>query len=242
MPPLSKRNPLPFKPPRSVAVSDEIQPVPRANNARKKTNSSSRKRSKTQMSPEPHTVSPSRMSEPPQAPDNRSPSPVEQDLDPVRRSSIDSLSSDPEYILAEIIAPKEEEKESLETSEPDFPPKLLAAIIHRHMKRKGEKMRITKDANRLYAKYIDIFVKEAIARAIYERKDKLQTDGIQRDRTRTMIDSYLEKRELARSQVTRCPLSTELKKTPSLNIIVALCPAARINAEQDKHLGYIYGL
>lgn len=95
-------------------------------------------------------------------------------------------------MLAEIIAPEESEKESLRTSEPDFPLKLVAALVHRNMKVRGEKMRITKDANRLYAKYIDIFAKEAVARAICERKEKLNKDGIARNRNRMIFDSHLE--------------------------------------------------
>ncbi|EAS32014.3 uncharacterized protein CIMG_03038 [Coccidioides immitis RS] len=193
MPPLSKRKALPFKPPRSIAATTENASTSASKHESVSGSGKPRKRTKTQAVAVTRSPSPPLVSEPSQSPANRLRSPEHGDY-PTR--SIDSLSSEPEYILAEITAPKEEKRQSLETSEPDFPPKLLAAIIHHHMKSKGEKMRIKKDANRLYAKYIDIFVKEAVARAIHERREKLNTDGIERDRSRRILDSYLEVEDL----------------------------------------------
>lgn len=183
MAPPTKRRRLPFKPPRPVDAPTSA--------SKSGAPSSATKRSKPQNIQVSRSPSPASLSYPAEDLVNRSSSPPESDHNSPRHD-IDSLSSEPEYILAEITAPIEVEKESLKTSEPDFPPKLLAALVHRHMKERGEKMRITKDANKLYAKYVDIFVKEAVARAIYERREKLNSDGIQRNRTQTILDSYLE--------------------------------------------------
>ncbi|WEW54635.1 hypothetical protein PRK78_000055 [Emydomyces testavorans] len=199
MPPPPKRRRLPFKPPRSVAAVTEqaptttSKPVPTSNVSHKPVRSTSRQRSKTQINLVSRTPSPAPTPEQPSRSRSAPPSELH-DHSPSR--SLDSLSSDPDYILAEIIPPKEDKKQSLETSEPDFPPKLLAAIIHGHMKNKGEKMRITKDANKLYAKYIDLFVKEAVARAIYERREQVKTDGMGGNRIETRLDSYLEVEDL----------------------------------------------
>lgn len=53
--------------------------------------------------------------------------------------------------------------------EPDktIPPDLLTRILHEFFEKDGT--RITKDANNAMAKYMDVFVKEAIARAAAER-------------------------------------------------------------------------
>ncbi|KAI1916448.1 hypothetical protein LOZ39_003379 [Ophidiomyces ophidiicola] len=198
MPPPSKRPRLPFKPPRPASnTAKSASPAAStsgANSGRTHKPKPSRQRSKPQATlvsgtppPKPMAASLSETAEASPSPENRRAS---------CEHSVESLSSDPDYILAEIIPPKEDKRTPLETAEPDFPPKLLAAIIHRHMKQKGEKMRITKDANRLYAKYIDIFIKEAVARAIHERQETLKTDGVERDRIRSMIDSYLEVEDL----------------------------------------------
>lgn len=56
-----------------------------------------------------------------------------------------------------------------EDEEPDktIPPDLLTRILHEFFEKDGT--RITKDANNAMAKYMDVFVKEAIARAAAER-------------------------------------------------------------------------
>lgn len=70
----------------------------------------------------------------------------------------------------------------------------MTALLHHHFQ--DDKTRITKDAAKLYAKYIDIFAREAVARAVYERKEKLETETIGTSRIQTMSDSYLEVRIL----------------------------------------------
>ncbi|KUI62540.1 Centromere protein X [Cytospora mali] len=54
-----------------------------------------------------------------------------------------------------------------EEPEKTIPPELLTRILHEFFEKDGT--RITKDANSAVAKYMDIFVKEAIARAAAER-------------------------------------------------------------------------
>lgn len=55
-----------------------------------------------------------------------------------------------------------------EEPEKTIPPELLTRILHEFFEKDGT--RITKDANSSVAKYMDIFVKEAIARAAAERE------------------------------------------------------------------------
>jgi hypothetical protein len=57
------------------------------------------------------------------------------------------------------------------SSEPAIPPKLLTRLLHHHFK--SEKTKIAKDANEVVAKYVDVFVREALARAAYERAEGL---------------------------------------------------------------------
>ncbi|KAJ4420716.1 hypothetical protein N0V82_004155 [Gnomoniopsis sp. IMI 355080] len=54
-----------------------------------------------------------------------------------------------------------------EEPEKTIPPDLLTRILHEFFEKDGT--RITKDANNAMAKYMDVFVKEAIARAAAER-------------------------------------------------------------------------
>lgn len=54
-----------------------------------------------------------------------------------------------------------------EEPEKTIPPDLLTRILHEFFEKDGT--RITKDANNAVAKYMDVFVKEAIARAAAER-------------------------------------------------------------------------
>lgn len=63
----------------------------------------------------------------------------------------------------------EEYGEDDDDAEPEktIPPELLTRILHEFFEKDGT--RITKDANSSVAKYMDIFIKEAIARAATER-------------------------------------------------------------------------
>lgn len=55
------------------------------------------------------------------------------------------------------------------SSDPTIPPKLLTRLLHHHFQ--NEKTKVAKDANAVVAKYVDVFVREAIARAAYERAE-----------------------------------------------------------------------
>jgi len=52
---------------------------------------------------------------------------------------------------------------------PTIPPALLTRLLHHHFK--DSKMRIGKDANGVAGKYMETFVREAIARAAFERSE-----------------------------------------------------------------------
>lgn len=58
----------------------------------------------------------------------------------------------------------EEEGEQAKT----IPPALLTRLLHEFFAKEGT--RITKDANEAVAKYMDVFVREAIARSVAERE------------------------------------------------------------------------
>lgn len=60
-----------------------------------------------------------------------------------------------------------DDDEDDEEAEKTIPSELLTRILHEFFEKDGT--RITKDANNALAKYMDIFVKEAIARAAAER-------------------------------------------------------------------------
>lgn len=55
------------------------------------------------------------------------------------------------------------------TNDPVIPPKLLTRLLHHHFQ--NEKTKIAKDANTVVAKYVDVFVREALARAAFERSE-----------------------------------------------------------------------
>ncbi|KAI1354130.1 CENP-S associating centromere protein X-domain-containing protein [Xylaria sp. FL0043] len=64
---------------------------------------------------------------------------------------------------AETIEVDEEDEETKKT----IPPELLTRILHEFFEKDGT--RISKDANKAVAKYMDIFVREAIARTAVEK-------------------------------------------------------------------------
>jgi hypothetical protein len=75
--------------------------------------------------------------------------------------------------------------EDVTSSEPTIPAKLLTRLLHQHFQ--NEKTKVAKDANGVVAKYVDVFVREAIARAAYERAE---TDG--NSGGRRVGDGFLE--------------------------------------------------
>ncbi|SPQ27157.1 e06327cc-4b78-42d9-a1dd-580f55d66c8b [Thermothielavioides terrestris] len=65
--------------------------------------------------------------------------------------------------VEEVLEEEEEEEEEREK----IPPELLTRILHEFFEKEGT--RITRDANAAVARYMDVFVREAIARAAVER-------------------------------------------------------------------------
>ncbi|KAL8834991.1 MAG: hypothetical protein Q9170_003512 [Blastenia crenularia] len=61
---------------------------------------------------------------------------------------------------------------------PVLPPNLLTRLLHHHLeKREGGPTKIGKDANILVGKYMETFVREAIARAAFERSQADEGTG-----------------------------------------------------------------
>ncbi|KAI1136567.1 CENP-S associating centromere protein X-domain-containing protein [Hypoxylon sp. FL0543] len=63
---------------------------------------------------------------------------------------------------------REEEEDEEEESRKTIPPELLTHILHQFFEKDGT--RVSKDANAAIAKYMDIFVREAIARTVVEKE------------------------------------------------------------------------
>ena len=82
-------------------------------------------------------------------------------------------SGEPDYILAEIVTG--DKSSDVMTSEPTIPPNLLTKLLHHNFQ--DPKTKISKDANEVVAKYVDIFVRESLARAVYERNDAEGVSG-----------------------------------------------------------------
>lgn len=78
-----------------------------------------------------------------------------------------AVPEDPEYILAEVVHGTD--RKDVTTSEPAIPGKLLTRLLHHNFQ--SEKTKVAKDANEVVAKYVDVFVREALARAAYERSE-----------------------------------------------------------------------
>src|SRR5579871_4556552 len=72
--------------------------------------------------------------------------------------------SEPDFILAEVTHDDGDDKAP---DEPAVPLSLLHRILH-HNFRDKDKTRITTDAKEVLGKYVEIFVREAIARSAYE--------------------------------------------------------------------------
>jgi len=64
--------------------------------------------------------------------------------------------------------PSSDDDESEETPAATIPPDLLTRMLHHFFEKEGT--RISKDANAAVAKYVDVFVREAIARAAAEKQ------------------------------------------------------------------------
>ncbi|KAI9368754.1 CENP-S associating centromere protein X-domain-containing protein [Aspergillus egyptiacus] len=177
--PTQKRRRLPFKPPSRASAS--------ASASESTTAGPSKTKPSTKKNPKPTTTASSSKSKPTAGPSNpsnrRNPSPPptssasgsesgsessasDADSDPNRASPIDA--SEANYILAEITH-KDNTADDVISSEPLIPQKLLTRLLHHHFR--NEKTKIAKDANAVVAKYIDVYVREAVARAAYERAE-----------------------------------------------------------------------
>ncbi|EQB52479.1 hypothetical protein CGLO_07895 [Colletotrichum gloeosporioides Cg-14] len=62
---------------------------------------------------------------------------------------------------------EEEEEEEPEGPENTIPPELLTRLLHEFFEK--DDTRLSKDANAAAGKYMDVFVREAIARCVHER-------------------------------------------------------------------------
>ncbi|KAL4934541.1 CENP-X/MHF2 family protein [Aspergillus undulatus] len=190
--PTRKRRLLPFKPPSRASKSATASGLSKAPSKTKKisesntTASSSNAPKPTSRSIKPKPAKPSssrqRPSLSPVNSNSASPS-ASRDASPApssasgSSSSSDNEASEANYILAEITHTDPAETEDVLSSDPLIPPKLLTKLVHHHFR--NEKTKIAKDANAVVAKYIDVFVREAVARAAFERSegDKGAGDG-----------------------------------------------------------------
>lgn len=78
---------------------------------------------------------------------------------------------------------------------PSIPPKLLTKLLHHHFE--NGQTRIGKDANKLVGKYMETFIREALARAAYERakaggrgltKDFLEAEDLEKLAPQLLMD------------------------------------------------------
>ncbi len=99
--------------------------------------------------------------------------PTEQSASPVaRRKSAPSRPSNPLPQLGSDEEPEESFElppPATEDPPPTIPPKLLTKLLHTHFD--DDRTRISKDANAAVGKYFETFVREAIARAAFERAE-----------------------------------------------------------------------
>lgn len=84
--------------------------------------------------------------------------------EPQSASRSPSPHSEPDYILAEVT-----HAEGAEDEEPVIPLALVHTLLNYHFSDK-DKTRIAQDAKAVIGKYIDTFVREAIARSAFERQ------------------------------------------------------------------------
>ncbi|KAL4880926.1 CENP-S associating centromere protein X-domain-containing protein [Aspergillus karnatakaensis] len=191
--PAQKRRHLPFKPPSRASASNSTTAGPSkpatAKAGTKKTPkintttaSSSKTKSKTaSKGTKPHNASSASSRQRPSPSLERSASASASSRSPSNNSDtratspLNSISSDGEnsaadanYILAEI-SHGDTAPDDVLSSDPLIPSKLLTKLVHHHFK--NEKTKIAKDANKVVAKYIDVFVREAVARAAFERQE-----------------------------------------------------------------------
>lgn len=102
---------------------------------------------------------------------NRLNSPTPSESDSTAESEPESVSrspspqSEPDYILAEVT-----HTDGAEDNEPTVPLALVHTLLHHHFNDK-DKTRISQGAKAVIGKYVDTFVREAIARSAFERQE-----------------------------------------------------------------------
>ncbi|KAJ5226452.1 hypothetical protein N7468_007677 [Penicillium chermesinum] len=194
--PPAKRRQLPFKPPSRTASDSNTAKAGPSTDKGKSTNASkpaaSRAPSSAAVASSSKATKPSNdtlasSSKRPNASKGRLATPSEFDSD--SESEVEEtfntirerpLSEEPDYILAEITSKKPDR--DIESDKP-----LITKLLHHHFK--NDKTRIAKDADAVVAKYVDTFVREAIARAALESR----TNEKKGDRR---ADGFLEAEDL----------------------------------------------
>ncbi|KAL4956006.1 CENP-S associating centromere protein X-domain-containing protein [Aspergillus filifer] len=189
-----KRRHLPFKPPSrasggasapasaSTSGASKAAPKPKKTTKPSTTASSSKTSKPISRTTKPKPAKPSSSRQRPSPSPSHSHSASASDSNPAdsdrasspsgsnSASDSENEASEANYILAEITHPEyNSETEDVLSSDPLIPPKLLTKLVHHHFK--NEKTKIAKDANGVVAKYIDVFVREAVARAAFERAE-----------------------------------------------------------------------
>ncbi|GES62243.1 CENP-S complex, centromere protein X [Aspergillus terreus] len=177
--PPQKRRRLPFNPPRmqSPAVagpssaggasSSKTKPATKPRKSTTTASSSKASSSKTTQQPKASRQRPRAASPQSAAGDSGSESAAASSGSDAGEARERSVSQEPDYILAEIT--ETDHTTDVALGEPTIPPKLLTRLLHHHFQ--NEKTKIAKDANEVVAKYVDVFVREALARAAYERSE-----------------------------------------------------------------------
>ncbi|KAE8144423.1 CENP-S associating centromere protein X-domain-containing protein [Aspergillus avenaceus] len=178
--PFQKRRQLPFKPPsRQTPTPGPSTTAPTKKTTTTKPTKPTKPTSTTKANTKPKTKASSSKSLPPPPSESSDNNEEEEDDENDDENSSRSRSpstepTEPEFILAEINHGQNAEQDVV-TSDPAIPGKLLTKLVHQHFK--GEKSKIAKDANEAVAKYVDVFVREAIARAAFERAEGGIGDG-----------------------------------------------------------------
>ncbi|KAJ5312004.1 hypothetical protein PENANT_c022G01388 [Penicillium antarcticum] len=184
--PAQKRPRLPFKPPSRTAATAGPSSAPKTKGKAKQTSTKAPTSTSKAYKGKSTAAEKRPRAESPQS-DAASQSGSESGSDESSKSRSRSVSQEPDYILAEIT--HSNPVEDVTSSEPTIPSKLLTRLLHQHFQ--NEKTKVAKDANGVVAKYVDVFVREAIARAAYERAE---TDG--NSGGRRVGDGFLEVEDL----------------------------------------------
>ncbi|KAL3486820.1 CENP-S associating centromere protein X-domain-containing protein [Aspergillus germanicus] len=174
--PAQKRRHLPFKPPsRASSTTGASKPSSSTSKSTTKkptkpTTTGASSKSRTSASSSKHANNRRKAKHPPpsDASDDAATS-SDSDSEPRNLEPESNSADEADYILAEITHNKDPDVEDVISSEPLIPQKLLTKLLHHHFRK--EKTKIAKDANAVVAKYIDVFVREAVARAAYERAE-----------------------------------------------------------------------